>query len=151
MSPSPIRLELAALRLGREPCPCCGYPTLERVAALDICELCDWQDDGQDDEDAGVVRGTWNGDLSLARARDHYHRYGTMYPPDADTRHPPGDTLVTVGARERLVEAFAELEGTACEQRLAQLRRCVAREERLLLAELDRVLEQEERRLQAPT
>ena len=107
--------------------------------------------DGQNDEDAQAVRGTWNSDLSLTRAREHFRRYGTMYAPGADTRHPPGDTLVTVGARERLAEAFVELQGTACPQRQAQLARCVQREERLLRTELERVLEQEERRLQAPT
>ena len=37
--------------------------------ALELCQVCWWQDDGQDDRDADVVRRTVNGNLS-ASARD---------------------------------------------------------------------------------
>jgi hypothetical protein len=36
-------------------CPCCGYPTLRSRDAYDICELCNWEDDGQDADSAEVA------------------------------------------------------------------------------------------------
>jgi hypothetical protein len=33
----------------RYACPCCGYPTLGSLGEFEICYLCDWEDDGQDD------------------------------------------------------------------------------------------------------
>lgn len=57
-------------------CPCCGYRTLETAGALALCPVCWWEDDGQEDEDAGEVRLTVNGQLSLNEAREHYALYG---------------------------------------------------------------------------
>jgi hypothetical protein len=54
------------------PCPCCFQPTLEERARFEICPECGWEDDGQDDADAHVVRGGPNGRLSLAQARQEY-------------------------------------------------------------------------------
>jgi Cysteine-rich CPCC len=53
-------------------CPCCGHLTLARRAAFEICAVCYWQDDGQDDADADEVRGGPNNVLSLAAARANY-------------------------------------------------------------------------------
>ena len=53
----------------RFPCPCCGHLTLNERASFEICEVCDWEDDGQDDADADIVRGGPNGGLSLTAAR----------------------------------------------------------------------------------
>lgn len=30
-------------------CPCCGYATLGEPEAYEICVVCGWEDDGQDD------------------------------------------------------------------------------------------------------
>ena len=57
-------------------CPCCGCNTLDERGACDICSVCFWEDDGQDDHDADVVRGGPNGALSLSRARANYLRFG---------------------------------------------------------------------------
>lgn len=57
---------------GPLPCPCCFQPTLEKRAYFEICPECGWEDDGQDDADAHVVRGGPNGLLSLAQARSDY-------------------------------------------------------------------------------
>ena len=54
------------------PCPCCGEPALAERAAFEICPVCGWEDDGQDDRDADTVRGGPNGDLSLTEARRIY-------------------------------------------------------------------------------
>jgi hypothetical protein len=55
-------------------CPCCGYKTLETAGALALCPVCWWEDDGQEDSDAGEVRLTVNGALSLDEARQHFAR-----------------------------------------------------------------------------
>lgn len=57
-------------------CPCCGYITLPERGGFDICEVCFWEDDGQDDRDADEVRGGPNGDLSLVEARQNFRRIG---------------------------------------------------------------------------
>jgi len=62
-------------------CPCCGYRTIEDGPGhFDICPICWWEDDGQEDVDAAVVRLTVNGDLSLNEAREHYARCGAAHP-----------------------------------------------------------------------
>ena len=37
-----------------------------------MCDVCCWEDDGQDDHDADVVRGGPNGNLSLTQARQNF-------------------------------------------------------------------------------
>ena len=61
-------------------CPCCGYKTLKAPAALGLCPVCWWEDDGQDDADAGEVRLTVNGQLSLREARIHFTECGASDP-----------------------------------------------------------------------
>jgi hypothetical protein len=69
--PGPRNGDAAAMKL---PCPCCRYWTLTERGAFEICDECNWEDDGQDDEDADVVRGGPNGSLSLTAARELYRR-----------------------------------------------------------------------------
>jgi len=57
-------------------CPCCGCRTLRERSGFEICKVCFWEDDGQDDHDVEVVRGGPNGSLSLGEARANYLRYG---------------------------------------------------------------------------
>ncbi|WP_414665189.1 CPCC family cysteine-rich protein [Horticoccus sp. 23ND18S-11] len=57
-------------------CPCCGYLTLFGRGGFEICQVCYWEDDGQDDHDADDVRGGPNGDLSLAEARANFKVHG---------------------------------------------------------------------------
>ena len=61
-------------------CPCCGYRTLAAPAVLDLCPVCWWEDDGQEDEDASEVRFTVNGQLSLSEARMHFVECGAAHP-----------------------------------------------------------------------
>ena len=61
-------------------CPCCGYKTLNAPGALGLCPVCWWEDDGQDDTDAGETRLTVNGQLSLREAREHYAECGASHP-----------------------------------------------------------------------
>lgn len=57
-------------------CPCCGCRTLDERGAYDICPVCFWEDDGQDEQDAATVRGGPNGSLSLTQARANYREFG---------------------------------------------------------------------------
>ncbi|MFP4979474.1 CPCC family cysteine-rich protein [Paenibacillus sp. CN-4] len=65
--------------MNRYNCPCCGYPTLEERRAWEICCLCEWEDDGQDDPHADEVWGGPNGDCSLTEARENFKKNYTMY------------------------------------------------------------------------
>ena len=38
-------------------CPCCGFKTLYGRGHDEICPVCFWEDDGQDEQDADEVRG----------------------------------------------------------------------------------------------
>jgi hypothetical protein len=78
---------------GRVTCPACGYPTIGERAAYEICSLCAWEDDGQDDDAhrppgyAGYflpddVAGGPNHDYSLTEARANFAINLTSYRPD---------------------------------------------------------------------
>ncbi|MCK8061137.1 MULTISPECIES: CPCC family cysteine-rich protein [unclassified Fusibacter] len=60
-------------------CPCCFMPTLDERASYDICPICFWEDDGQDSDDADVVRYGPNSDYSLTEARINFNKLFTMY------------------------------------------------------------------------
>jgi hypothetical protein len=57
-------------------CPCCAYPTLAMRGGFGVCEICYWEDDGQDSQDAERVRGGPNGHLSLSEAREIFATLG---------------------------------------------------------------------------
>lgn len=57
-------------------CPCCTFKTLYGRGHYEICPVCFWEDDGQDDHDAGEVRGGPNGTLSLTEARANFRNFG---------------------------------------------------------------------------
>jgi hypothetical protein len=61
---------------GRYACPCCKYFTLLERGSFEICSVCFWEDDGQDEHDVNLVRGGPNGTLSLAQARENYLKIG---------------------------------------------------------------------------
>ena len=61
-------------------CPCCSHRTLHERGGDEICPVCFWQDDGQDDHDADIVRDGPNNELSLTAARENYRRIGAADP-----------------------------------------------------------------------
>lgn len=67
-------------------CPCCGYRTLDAPGHYDICVVCWWEDDGQDNETADETWGGPNGDLSLSEARANFLLHGISDPPRDDLR-----------------------------------------------------------------
>ena len=58
-------------------CPCCGFKTLSELAGYEICPVCFWEDDGQNDSDADIVRGGPNYSLSLSQARENFKKHGS--------------------------------------------------------------------------
>ena len=65
-------------------CPCCGHPTLGERAGFEICPVCFWEDDGQDDVDAHVERGGPNRG-TLWEARANFMKFGACE--EAARRH----------------------------------------------------------------
>jgi hypothetical protein len=57
-------------------CPCCRSLTLHGRGGFEMCPVCWWEDDGQDEHDLDSVRGGPNGALSLREARENYRRFG---------------------------------------------------------------------------
>lgn len=91
----------------REKCPCCGFPTLEQRTIFDICELCNWEDDGQDDLNADEVWGGPNGDYSLTEARRNFKENFIMY---RDKRNILKQTEKELETKKSLISAFVELD-----------------------------------------
>ena len=99
---SPLEAGFAA----RFTCPCCGYPTLGSRAHYEICKICWWEDDGQDEHDADVVRGGPNHHYSLAAAQRNFARYLVVYPPDEDTRVGGADSREEAELKRELIASF---------------------------------------------
>jgi hypothetical protein len=59
---------------------------------FEICQVCYWEDDGQDEHDADVVRGGPNGDLSLRQAQLNYRRVGASEEAFRDRVRPPTES-----------------------------------------------------------
>jgi hypothetical protein len=68
------------MRMSRKPhaCPCCRFFTLEQRGGFEVCPVCFWEDDGQDDVDADIVRGGPNSTLSLTEARNNFLKLGAV-------------------------------------------------------------------------
>jgi len=112
----------------RATCPCCGYPTINGRRAFDICPLCGWEDDGQDDAERApsgsprpdeLANGPNHG-YSLTEARENFAQYVTMYrPTDRDFEHERAQTHVKraiAAAYDRAVDGdvtFAEADAEA--------------------------------------
>ena len=79
------------------PCPCCGYLTLTERGGFDICAVCFWEDDGQDDQDADVVREGPNERLSLTTARRNFKDFGACSERCKKFVRPPRDEEVPGG------------------------------------------------------
>jgi hypothetical protein len=60
-------------------CPCCGYATLNDRGGFEICQVCFWEDDGQDSHNADENLGGPNG-TSLTVARRNFLILGASDP-----------------------------------------------------------------------
>jgi hypothetical protein len=80
-------------------CPCCACPTLTGRAGYEVCPLCLWEDDGQDDHNADIVTDGPNGSYSLTRARANFAARQHMF----DVGDGPAEVAAPSEARRRLV------------------------------------------------
>lgn len=48
---------LQANDIARHTCPGCGFPSLAARGGFDICDICNWEDDGQDDQASSILAG----------------------------------------------------------------------------------------------
>lgn len=95
----------------RVPCPCCGYPTLERRDAYEICHLCIWEDDGEDDATTHDWGGGPNGAYSLTEARSNFVTFGTMYHPDNNNTVSGNDSEEITALKQELMALYEALPG----------------------------------------
>ncbi len=72
-------------------CPCCGFLTLSERALDEICPVCFWHDDGQNEKEADEAWGGANGLLSLSQARKNYAAFGAVEPRFKECVRPPRD------------------------------------------------------------
>ena len=61
-------------------CPCCKFKTLHGRGQDEICPVCFWEDDGQDEQDADAVWGGPNGLLSLRKGQLNFKSFGACDP-----------------------------------------------------------------------
>ncbi|MGX1199098.1 CPCC family cysteine-rich protein [Parvibaculum sp. MBR-TMA-1.3b-4.2] len=115
-------------------CPCCGYPTLEERGGYDICGLCNWEDDGQDDPHADEVWGGPNGGYSLTEARANFRRYLIMYDPSKPSKRVGGNnnTPAEHELKQAIVQAFDAMADEKDQDRIDALGLVVRENFRLL-------------------
>jgi hypothetical protein len=124
-------------------CPCCGYPTLGEPAAYEICELCWWEDDGQNDPHADEVWGGPNHGYSLAQARRNFQQFLVMYEPEHDRRIGGRDSEPQRAAKQALIEAFRHLDSAPASGR-AEIEAAIRNLERELRLMLKRKIKEYE-------
>jgi hypothetical protein len=73
----------------RHACPCCACLTLGERGGFEICPVCFWEDDGQDEADADVVRGGPNRSLSLTQARANFEAFAACDQRSREHVRPP--------------------------------------------------------------
>lgn len=60
----------------KERCPCCKYATLPERNSYEICPVCFWEDDGQNEDRAEEVWGGPNYALSLRDGQRNFAEFG---------------------------------------------------------------------------
>ncbi|MCX5210621.1 CPCC family cysteine-rich protein [Kitasatospora sp. NBC_00240] len=79
-------------------CPCCGHLTLRARGMYEICQVCGWEDTGQDGVDADEYIGGPNR-VSLTDARENFRRIGASEERLSDQVRPPVDSELPDGRR----------------------------------------------------
>jgi Cysteine-rich CPCC len=107
-------------------CPCCGFPTLSQPNAYDICIVCWWEDDGQEDKTADEVWGGPNGKYSLRSGRKNFLSHGHMYDKGFGIAAVENPTP----ARKRLVEYVSMIIHETAQLDIERLNRLIQEERR---------------------
>ena len=104
-------------------CPVCGYPCHIERGGFDICDLCGWEDDDQDDPHADEIWGGPNGDYSLAEARENFAACRTKYRPGTrgfELDGPGTETNERVRTIVAKFDALRRLDSANWDRRLAR-------------------------------
>lgn len=89
----------------REKCPCCRYPTLQYRGQTEICRLCEWEDDNQNEAEAAQILGGPNKDYSLREAGINFKMNFIMYRGKRKV-----SDVKAIEVKKRLISAFEGLE-----------------------------------------
>lgn len=100
---------------------------------FEICELCGWEDDGQDETDAERVLGGPNYELSLTAAKENFRQHLEKHAPSS--KHFRAPTQREKSAKKAIMAAFDALRGD-CADRETRWQQIVDAE-RVLRDELD--------------
>jgi hypothetical protein len=123
----------------RVACPCCGYLTLTEAKCGEICELCLWEDNGQDDAHADEQWFSTNGYYSLTRARQNFKLHLSMYEPEDLSRLVGGpDSELERATKRELIAAFEAMPSATDNASFVSLWQQVFRCEHKLDEEVDR-------------
>lgn len=92
-------------------CPSCGFPTLHHQGIFEVCAVCDWKDDGQDDEEADEILGGPNGKLSLTeyRVATGYSLRASAHECKGSLVTDPMDVLNIITRHKVRMDAFQEV------------------------------------------
>jgi len=85
---APTPIPMPVLPVGLIACPCCGHATLTERGCFEICPVCFWEDDGQDNDDADRARGGPNR-VSLREGRINFLRFGASVEADCESVRRP--------------------------------------------------------------
>ena len=85
------------------------HKTLERRDKHEICCLCIWEDDGEDDTNTDGWGGGPNGAYSLTQARANFLAFGTMYHPENNTTVTGNDSAEIVALKRELIGLYEAL------------------------------------------
>lgn len=129
-------------------CPCCGYPTLDERGGYDICELCNWEDDGQDEPDVDKVRGGPNKSYSLTQARLNFEQRLVMYSQGDDPPIGGEGSDSELVAKRAIMAAFDAMPGSD-HASVEQLWLIVESNRRILESELNRKIREYEKRMKS--
>lgn len=101
---------LRSKTLSLHTCPSCGYPTLVGRGQYEICSICDWEDDKQDDPIADEILGGPNSNLSLTASRLEIGRtlHKLTETLNGTINVNPDEVLNIIVERDKTIESFEE-------------------------------------------
>lgn len=87
-------------------CPCCFLRTISELSSYEICPICGWEDDGQNDSNEELVLGGPNKGYSLEEARKNFELLKTMYRLD-DSSYPNNEKFISI--KDDLIDVLLKL------------------------------------------
>jgi len=117
---------------------------LHERACYEICVLCEWEDDGQDDLRADEVWGGPNHNLSLTEARRNFREHLNVFRRGEDPRIGGVESPEETRAKRAILEALDFLAQTPSATVVEKLWTRIAEHEAVLNSELNRKIREYE-------